>query len=130
MKVLTAAQMREADRLTTERYGIPGIELMENAGAAIAEFLREKFAGHRPAAKSWCCAGREITAATAWWSPGFERFRMCGGCFSFCESEFGRGRCGGQFEALATRPRRIVRRHERSGMGIRARGARRGGLDR
>ena len=43
MKVLTAAQMREADRLTTERYGIPGIELMENAGTAIAEFLREKF---------------------------------------------------------------------------------------
>src|SRR5580704_13286448 len=36
--------MREADRLTTERYGIPGIELMENAGAAIADFLREKFA--------------------------------------------------------------------------------------
>ncbi len=43
MKVLTAAQMREADRLTTERYGIPGIELMENAGTAVAEFLREKF---------------------------------------------------------------------------------------
>ena len=43
MKVLTAAQMREADRLTTERYGIPGIKLMENAGAAIADFLREKF---------------------------------------------------------------------------------------
>ena len=35
--------MREADRLTTERYGIPPIELMENAGTAIAEFLREKF---------------------------------------------------------------------------------------
>ena len=45
MKVLTAAQMREADRLTTERYGIPGIQLMENAGTAIAEFLREKFTG-------------------------------------------------------------------------------------
>ena len=45
MKVLTAAQMREADRLTTERYSIPSIELMENAGIAIAEFLREKFAG-------------------------------------------------------------------------------------
>src|ERR1700722_6593540 len=44
LKVLTAAQMREADRLTTERCGIPGIELMENAGSAIAEFLREKFA--------------------------------------------------------------------------------------
>ncbi|HWF12793.1 MAG TPA: NAD(P)H-hydrate dehydratase [Candidatus Acidoferrales bacterium] len=47
MKVLTAAQMREADRLTTERYGIPGIELMENAGTAIAEFLHEKFADLR-----------------------------------------------------------------------------------
>jgi hydroxyethylthiazole kinase-like uncharacterized protein yjeF len=37
--------MREADRLTTERYGIPSLQLMENAGVAIAEFLREKFAG-------------------------------------------------------------------------------------
>jgi hydroxyethylthiazole kinase-like uncharacterized protein yjeF len=45
MKVLTAEQMQEADRLTTERYGISGLQLMENAGAAIAEFLREKFAG-------------------------------------------------------------------------------------
>src|SRR6266478_9925976 len=45
MKVLTAAQMREADRLTTERYGISSLQLMENAGAAITEFLREKFGG-------------------------------------------------------------------------------------
>lgn len=42
MKVLTAAQMREADRLTTERYAIPGLQLMENAGAAVAEFLHGK----------------------------------------------------------------------------------------
>jgi len=45
MKVLTATQMREADRLTTERHGISSLQLMENAGAAIAEFLREKFGG-------------------------------------------------------------------------------------
>ena len=45
MKALTAEQMREADRLTTERYGIPSLQLMENAGAAITEFLREKFDG-------------------------------------------------------------------------------------
>jgi NAD(P)H-hydrate epimerase len=37
--------MREADRLTTERYGIPGLQLMENAGAAIASFLQRQFDG-------------------------------------------------------------------------------------
>jgi ADP-dependent NAD(P)H-hydrate dehydratase / NAD(P)H-hydrate epimerase len=37
--------MREADRLTTERYAIPALQLMENAGRAVAEFLRGKFAG-------------------------------------------------------------------------------------
>jgi hydroxyethylthiazole kinase-like uncharacterized protein yjeF len=42
VKVLTAAQMREADRLTTERYAIPGLQLMENAGAAVAGFLHGK----------------------------------------------------------------------------------------
>jgi len=45
MKVLTAAQMREADRITSQRYGIPSLQLMENAGAAIAEFLRQTFPG-------------------------------------------------------------------------------------
>lgn len=35
--------MREADRLTTERYGIPSLQLMENAGAAVADYLRQTF---------------------------------------------------------------------------------------
>src|SRR5581483_10525564 len=43
MKVLTAAQMREVDRLTIER-GIPGLILMENAGSRVVDFLRETFA--------------------------------------------------------------------------------------
>ena len=43
MKVLTAERMREADRLTTERYGIPGLQLMENAGAGVADYLAQKF---------------------------------------------------------------------------------------
>ena len=44
MKVLTAEQMREADRLTTDRYGIPSLQLMENAGAAVADYLSHAFA--------------------------------------------------------------------------------------
>jgi NAD(P)H-hydrate epimerase len=43
MKALTAAEMRDVDRLTTERYGVPGMTLMENAGTSVAEFLGRKF---------------------------------------------------------------------------------------
>ena len=43
MKVLTAAQMREVDRLTIER-GLPGPLLMENAGSRVVDFLLETFA--------------------------------------------------------------------------------------
>lgn len=44
-KVLTAAEMREVDRLTTERYGIPSILLMENAAHAVAKVITEKLGG-------------------------------------------------------------------------------------
>ena len=37
MKVLTADEMREVDRLTTERYGIPGLQLTEAAGIHVAD---------------------------------------------------------------------------------------------
>ncbi|MDE3109189.1 MAG: NAD(P)H-hydrate epimerase, partial [Acidobacteriota bacterium] len=43
MKILTAAETREVDRLTTERCGIPSLTLMENAGRGVAEFIRERF---------------------------------------------------------------------------------------
>jgi hydroxyethylthiazole kinase-like uncharacterized protein yjeF len=42
VKALNTAQMRNLDRLTTERYGIPSLQLMENAGSAVADFLRMK----------------------------------------------------------------------------------------
>ncbi len=42
MKILTAAEMREVDRITIER-GIPGLILMENAGSRVVDFLRETF---------------------------------------------------------------------------------------
>jgi NAD(P)H-hydrate epimerase len=41
MKLVTAAQMREMDRVTIEEYGLPGIALMENAGRAVAEAAAE-----------------------------------------------------------------------------------------
>jgi ADP-dependent NAD(P)H-hydrate dehydratase / NAD(P)H-hydrate epimerase len=44
-KVVTAEEMREIDRLTTEKYGIPSIILMENAAHAAARIILEKFNG-------------------------------------------------------------------------------------
>jgi NAD(P)H-hydrate epimerase len=44
-KVLTAAEMREVDRLTTEKYGIPSLLLMENAAQAAARVITEKLGG-------------------------------------------------------------------------------------
>jgi NAD(P)H-hydrate epimerase len=43
MHVLSAAEMQTCDRLTTERYGIPSIELMRAASAAVAAFARRQF---------------------------------------------------------------------------------------
>jgi len=42
MKALTAAEMREVDRLTTERHGIPSLQLMEEAGKHISYVVRLK----------------------------------------------------------------------------------------
>ena len=44
-KILTAEEMREVDRLTTEKYGIPSILLMENAAHAAARVITEKLGG-------------------------------------------------------------------------------------
>ncbi len=39
MKIVTAAEMRAIDRATSERYGVPSLSLMENAGAAVADYV-------------------------------------------------------------------------------------------
>ena len=42
MKIVTAAEMRTIDRVTIERFRVPSLTLMENAGSAVARFvLRE-----------------------------------------------------------------------------------------
>ncbi len=43
MYLVTAEQMRQADRKTIEELGIPELVLMENAGKAVVEFLQERF---------------------------------------------------------------------------------------
>ena len=43
MKIVTAAEMREIDRATSERFGVPSLTLMENAGTAVAEFVLAEY---------------------------------------------------------------------------------------
>ena len=43
MKIVSAAEMREIDRVTSERFGVPSLTLMENAGAAVAGFVTARF---------------------------------------------------------------------------------------
>jgi len=43
MKILDAEQMRNIDRRTTERFGVPSIVLMENAAIAVVEAIFEHY---------------------------------------------------------------------------------------
>jgi NAD(P)H-hydrate epimerase len=47
MKILTAAEMRQVDRLTSEQYGVPSLLLMENASVQLAEAVEKKFGALR-----------------------------------------------------------------------------------
>ena len=43
MKIVTAAEMRQIDRVTSERFGVPSLTLMENAGTAVAELVASQY---------------------------------------------------------------------------------------
>ena len=45
MKVAKAAEMREIDQRTIVEFGIPGVVLMENAGAAVARKVQQLLGG-------------------------------------------------------------------------------------
>jgi len=49
MKIVTSAEMREIDRVTSEKFGVPWLRLMENAGSAVTEFALSAY----PSAKSF-----------------------------------------------------------------------------
>lgn len=58
MRVCTAAQMRECDRLTIEEVGVPGIALMETAGRAAAATVLEILSEmQRPSVGVFCGRG-------------------------------------------------------------------------
>jgi NAD(P)H-hydrate epimerase len=44
MKIVTAAEMRAIDKATSERFGVPSLTLMENAGTAVAEHVLAQYA--------------------------------------------------------------------------------------
>ncbi|MDF1614477.1 NAD(P)H-hydrate dehydratase [Desulfurivibrio dismutans] len=43
MKLASAAQMREGDRLAMDVFGVPGLVLMENAGRAVVEVVARRY---------------------------------------------------------------------------------------
>jgi ADP-dependent NAD(P)H-hydrate dehydratase / NAD(P)H-hydrate epimerase len=47
MKIVSVEEMRAIDRATSERFGVPSLTLMENAGAAVADYVL----AHHPEAR-------------------------------------------------------------------------------
>lgn len=64
MRVTTAAEMRELDRLAVEAFGIPGIVLMENAGGQVVRLLWQEYPDLQARRVAILC-GRGTMAAMA-----------------------------------------------------------------
>lgn len=43
MKITIASEMRSIDRATSERFGVPSLTLMENAGSGVADLVRSRY---------------------------------------------------------------------------------------
>ena len=43
MKIVSAAEMRQVDRVTSDHFGVPSLTLMENAGTGVTAFVLERY---------------------------------------------------------------------------------------
>ncbi len=59
LKVATAKEMQQIDKVTIEKYGITGTILMERAGLAVAEKINELFSEHRTKSPVFPCGNKE-----------------------------------------------------------------------
>ncbi len=83
MKILTAQQMREIDRLTVERCGIPYPTLMETAGARVVEAIINCFGADVIKDEQWAVfcgkgnnGGDGAVVARLLWMRGAARIRV------------------------------------------------------
>lgn len=91
LKVVTAKEMQEIDRVTIEEYGIAGTILMERAGLVVAEKIKELFYQNTEHRTQTTDNGKRllssvvvvITAGMGWLLQGFCIIRgMMSGSFS------------------------------------------------
>ncbi len=55
MRIATTAQMKEMDRIAIEEKGVPSLQLMENAAAAVTKSVRQLLTDSRPHSAAVVC---------------------------------------------------------------------------
>ncbi len=101
MKILTAQQMRELDRLTVERCGIPYATLMETAGNRVVEAILQKYGmGFHTSFSVYCGKGNNggdgAVIARQLWLRGAARVNV----YLFGTLEEIKGEARDNFEAI------------------------------